>query len=152
MARSELTVDVCYDCGNEWAPGRAQIESWVIAALRGEAMPAEVSVRIVDEPEARQFNSRYRQRDCATNVLSFPADISPEVGVRLLGDLLLCAPVIIAQAREQKKNLADHWAHLIIHGVLHLTGMEHEEEVDAAVMEAREIGVLKALGIGNPYT
>jgi len=113
--------------------------------------PASVSVRIVDAEEGRALNARWRERDRPTNVLSFPADLPPELELPLLGDLVLCAPVVLREAAEQGKRVEDHWAHLVIHGVLHLLGMDHQDDAEAEEMEQREREILAALGIDDPY-
>lgn len=110
-----------------------------------------MSVRIVDAEEGRALNQRWRERDRPTNVLSFPADLPPELELPLLGDLVLCAPVVLREAAEQGKRVEDHWAHLVIHGVLHLLGMDHQDDAEAEEMEQREREILAALGIGDPY-
>jgi probable rRNA maturation factor len=124
---------------------------WVGAALAGRRETAELTVRIVDEAEGRALNARWRGRDYATNVLSFPAELPPGVALPLLGDLVVCAPVVAREAAEQGKSEADHWAHLVIHGTLHLLGFDHESESDAVVMEGLERELLAGLGIGDPY-
>jgi probable rRNA maturation factor len=133
------------------APGEDAFRRWVGAALAGRRESAELTVRIVDEPEGRSLNARWRGRDSATNVLSFPAELPPGLPLPLLGDLVVCAPVVAREAAEQGKVEADHWAHLVIHGTLHLLGFDHETEADAAVMEGLERELLAGLGIGDPY-
>lgn len=119
-------------------------------ALRGlEAV--ELTIRIVDREESRELNRQYRGKDAPTNVLSFPADLPAEVDANLLGDILMCAPLVAEEAREQGKAEQAHWAHLTIHGVLHLLGHDHQEVVDAELMEGIEIALLESLGIANPY-
>jgi probable rRNA maturation factor len=108
---------------------------------------ARVTLRIVDGREARALNRRYRHRDRATNVLTFVYDD----GASLTGDIVLCAPVVCKEARAQRKSLAAHYAHLVIHGMLHLQGYDHERDDDAARMEAREVALLRDLGYGDPY-
>ncbi len=125
------------------------------AALSGRREPADLAVRVVDNDEAQQLNLQYRNKDYATNVLSFPYEppegIPAEASAGLLGDLLVCAPVVIAEAKQQHKAQNDHWAHLTIHGVLHLLGYDHETEPEAMEMEALEIEILKGLGVSDPY-
>jgi probable rRNA maturation factor len=111
------------------------------------ACDANVTLRIVDGREGRALNRRYRGRDYATNVLTFVYDD----GVSLAGDIVLCAPVVAREARAQRKTLRAHYAHLVIHGMLHLQGYDHERDADAARMEAREIALLRDLGYGDPY-
>jgi probable rRNA maturation factor len=130
---------------------------WVAAALDTRIREADLAVRIVGSREGRALNRHYRGRDYPTNVLSFPAEMAEGVrlpkGVRmpLLGDLVLCAPVIAREAREQKKPLAEHYAHLTVHGALHLLGWNHEDARDAECMEALEREILAGLGIEDPY-
>lgn len=133
------------------APDDDAFRRWVGAALAGRRETAELTVRIVDEAEGRALNARWRGRDYATNVLSFPAELPPGVALPLLGDLVVCAPVVAREAAEQGKSEADHWAHLVIHGTLHLLGFDHESESDAVVMEGLERELLAGLGIGDPY-
>lgn len=128
-----------------------QLEGWIGAALANEKTDAEISVRLVDEAEGRALNRQYRGKDKATNVLSFPAELPPEVDSPLLGDLAVCLDVVEREAAEQGKPLGNHLAHLLIHGTLHLLGYEHDSSDGAKVMEIREIELLAGFGIGNPY-
>lgn len=138
-----MTVDVQIDCA-EQTPAAARIAAWARAARGTE--DGTVCLRVVDEREGAALNGRYRQRDGATNVLAFPAG---ERG--MLGDIAICAPVAAREARQQGKALADHYAHLVVHGVLHLLGMDHESASAAARMEAKEADLLAGFGIANPY-
>lgn len=136
-------------------PDDEQFQLWVKAVPVTQDHKYSFTVRLVDEPEARRFNKEYRGRDYATNVLSFPAEL-PEglpVAVRQaqLGDILICAPVVASESREQNRPEIDHWAHLTIHGVLHLLGYDHERPDEAVVMEAMETKILGDLGISDPY-
>ncbi|MFA5983353.1 MAG: rRNA maturation RNase YbeY [Methylococcaceae bacterium] len=139
-------------------PNTKQMQLWVDAALVGYAKDAEIVIRIVDEIESAQLNQEYRHKSGATNILSFPFELPPgmnslDVGglQEVLGDLVICSPILVKEAQEQGKSLQDHWAHIIIHGVLHLLGYDHVEDNEAEVMEAMEIAILKTLNIGNPY-
>lgn len=128
---------------------------WVAAALKGRIREADLAVRIVDEKEGCSLNHHYRGKDYATNVLSFPADL-PEglpkgVKMPLLGDLVICAPVVAREAAEQGKSLAAHYAHLTVHGTLHLLGWDHEDDKEADAMEQLEREILADLGIDDPY-
>jgi len=134
----------------EPVPDDRQFVRWVQAALGGDTA-VELTLRIVGEEEGRRLNRRYRGKDAATNVLSFPADLPPEIGLPLLGDIVLCAPLIAAEAADQRKPAEAHWAHLTIHGVLHLLGHDHLAAEQAEQMEALEIAMLESLGIANPY-
>jgi probable rRNA maturation factor len=133
-------------------PAVRSIRAWVRAALatRGEER-GEIAVRIVDEAEMRALNGRYRHKDYPTNVLAFPADLPAGVDVPLLGDIVVCAPVVAREALEQGKRARAHWAHLLVHGTLHLLGHDHERPRAAAAMEALETRVLAALGFPDPY-
>ena len=123
---------------------------WVGLAL-GTGTDRELTIRLVDADEGRQLNSTYRGKDYATNVLSFPADLPPELALPLLGDLVICVPVVAREADEQGKPLHAHWAHMVIHGCLHLLGYDHIEDADAEEMEALERELLAELGIADPY-
>ena len=141
----ELLLSVQYPGGRVDAPSRSDIRRWVRASC---ALPAEVAVRFVDAAEGRILNRDYRHRDYATNVLSF----AYAAGDRIVGDLVVCTPVVHDEAAAQGKAAADHFAHLIVHGMLHLQGYEHEtNRRDALHMERREREILAVLGIGDPY-
>jgi probable rRNA maturation factor len=132
-------------------PSARSIRGWVRAALASRPGPAEVCVRIVDEAEMKQLNARYRHKDYATNVLSFPAELPRGVAHALLGDIVVCAPVVHREAAEQHKKPRAHWAHLLVHGTLHLLGHDHLHARQAARMEALETAILAGLGIPDPY-
>ncbi|HTC50936.1 MAG TPA: rRNA maturation RNase YbeY [Steroidobacteraceae bacterium] len=152
-ARAPLLVEVVRQ-GRDWAPTAAEIRRWAGAALGRRASGAELAVRVVRPAESKRLNARYRGRDKPTNVLSFPvARLPPAAGnaPRPLGDLVICARVVRAEARAQRKGIKAHWAHLVIHGALHLLGYDHERDDEARRMERREVAVLKRFGITNPY-
>lgn len=132
-------------------PNEENLKKWVTTVLDEEHMDAELCIRIVDEEESAELNNYYRKKNRPTNILSFPNETLPGVKSHYLGDLVICAPLVSSEANEQSKLLADHWAHLVIHGILHLLGYDHEDELDAEVMEGIEIKILKQLGIKNPY-
>ena len=139
-----------------WSPGRAAIASWTNAALGRRASRREIGVRVVGRAESRRLNARYRGKDHPTNVLSFPATPLPAAPngaaeLQPLGDLVICPQVLRTEAREQGKSLRAHWAHLVVHGALHLIGYDHERAADARRMERREVAVLRRLGFTNPY-
>jgi probable rRNA maturation factor len=127
-------------------PSELDFKKWLAAAL---PRPAELSLRVVNGVEGRQLNSGYRGKDYATNVLTFT--YHEKAAPRLIGDIVLCAPVVAREAREQGKSLQAHYAHLTVHGALHLAGMDHEITLAAIEMETMEITVLAKLGYGNPY-
>jgi probable rRNA maturation factor len=126
------------------------MQHWAHMALGRRASGCEIAVYVVGAARSRALNARYRKRDHATNVLSFPATALP-IAPRPLGDLVICASVLEREARQQGKSLHAHWAHLFVHGVLHLAGYDHECAADAGRMERREIRVLRELGFDNPY-
>ncbi len=135
-----------------WTPRNADFARWVGDALGRRAAGRELGVRVVGPGESRRLNAHYRGKDQPTNVLSFPAAPLPAVArARPLGDLVICAQVVRAEARTQGKAVCAHWAHLVVHGALHLIGYDHEREADARRMERREIRVLRGLGFTNPY-
>jgi probable rRNA maturation factor len=134
-----------------WSPPRTEIASWASLAAGRGAAGRELGVRVVARAESRRLNARYRGRNRATNVLSFPAERIPGVPMQPLGDLVICPAVLRAEARLQGKSLRAHWAHLIVHGTLHLLGYDHEDSGEAQRMERREITLLRRLGFANPY-
>lgn len=144
-------VHVSYGLPRKGVPGPASFRRWSDAALDNRREDAEVSIRVVGEAEGRALNLRYRHRDYATNVLSFVAQYPDGVGANLLGDLVICAPVVAREAAQQGKRPEAHWAHLTVHGVLHLLGFDHETVAEARGMESVERQVLDKLGIADPY-
>ncbi|WP_237067279.1 rRNA maturation RNase YbeY [Microbulbifer guangxiensis] len=147
----ELHLDVQRASRATALPTDEQIRQWVLAALEGHRDEAELSIRIVDEAESQQLNRDYRGKDKPTNVLSFPAELPEEVDLPLLGDLVICAPVVAREAEEQHKASPAHWAHMVVHGTLHLLGYDHIEDAEAEIMEGLEVKVLAGLGIADPY-
>jgi len=133
------------------APAETDLIRWITAAVAGRREQAEVTVRLVTEAESRELNLRYRERDYPTNVLSFEADLPPGVELPFLGDVVICPSVLAREAEEQGKPADAHWAHITVHGVLHLLGYDHEDDGDAAVMEGLEVQILAALGYPDPY-
>ncbi len=143
-ASKRLDLAVQYACQRQGSPSRTDFARWARAALTGGG---RVAIRLVDEQEGRTLNREYRGKDYATNVLSFPY----ETGRLLLGDLVICPPVVAREAGEQGKPLAAHYAHLTVHGMLHLQGWDHENDGDAQAMEDEEAKILAALGYPDPY-
>jgi probable rRNA maturation factor len=142
MPTYKITIQNASNCAN--LPTRLQFRKWAKAALR---VDTEVTIRIVNTDEARILNSTYRGKDYATNVLTFPLSETPY----LLGDIIICAPVVTDEAKAQHKSIEAHFAHLTVHGMLHLCGFDHENEHQAELMEAIEIQILAKLGYANPY-
>ena len=153
MPLTEHQVHVSYGVARAGVPSAASFRQWVNAALAGakRRKRAELSIRIVDANEGREFNRDYRGKDYATNVLSFPTELPPGVSLPLIGDLAICAPVVAREAAEQGKPPRHHWAHMTVHGVLHLLGYDHIVDAEAEAMEALETRILAKLGIANPY-
>jgi probable rRNA maturation factor len=180
-AAAGLELDLSYAARRPWAPRRVQFTAWVRAALaaagpraerpcggpqaggsrgafhaggrRGGAVgDLEVSVRVVGAARSRSLNARYRGKDRPTNVLSFGGAGAMPDGRFFLGELVICAPIVAREARAQGKSAESHWAHLTVHGMLHLLGFDHERPAEAAKMEAREVQILDQLGFSNPYS
>jgi probable rRNA maturation factor len=150
-------VDVQVVSRDRGVPADRVIRGWVeaAAARAGHAGAVEIAVRVVDRDEIRALNRRYRQQDKVTNVLSFPAgpiDGLPAGSRRPLGDVVVCAGVVAEEAKAQGKRLEDHWAHMLVHGTLHLMGFDHENDTDAAEMEALEVVILASGNVMDPYT
>ncbi|RFA30264.1 rRNA maturation RNase YbeY [Alkalilimnicola ehrlichii] len=146
----ELDLQRVYD-GDD-VPTAEDVQRWSEAALKGRRDFAELTVRITGEEESRALNRDYRGKDKPTNVLSFPFEAPPGVELELLGDLVICAPVVAREAQEQGKPLMAHWAHMIVHGVLHLLGYDHQEDAEAEAMESLEVEILAGLGMPDPYS
>lgn len=149
----EVTLEIQRAAEDEGgAPDDESFRRWVEAPLAGFGKPVELVIRLVDEAESRQLNHSYRGKDRPTNVLSFPFEAPPEVPSPLLGDLVICAPVVAREALEQGKSPQAHWAHMVIHGLLHLLGYDHETDEEAQLMESRERELLARLHFPDPYT
>ena len=138
---------------NSSLPSDEQFKQWVLVALNGELAEAELVIRVVDPSESAELNGTYRNKPTPTNVLSFPFEAPPavELELPLLGDLVICAEVVAREANEQGKVLHAHWAHMVIHGLLHLLGYDHIKNDEAEEMEKLEIKLLASLGYNNPY-
>ena len=157
MTRGPLRLDVAvsYAVPRAGVPAAVSFRKWVAAALKNRIREADLAIRIVGAKEGRALNHHYRGKDYPTNVLSFPAEL-PEglpkgVKLPLLGDLVICAPVVAREAKEQGKPLAAHYAHLTVHGALHLLGWDHEDDKEAEAMEQLEREILADLGLPDPY-
>jgi probable rRNA maturation factor len=140
----KLNLSVQYASNLENLPSKSLLHKWTSAALR---VDTEVTIRIVDSQEGQELNSMYRGKDYATNVLTFPLTEEPH----LMGDIIICAPVVEAEAKTQNKPLEAHYAHLTVHGILHLHGYDHDTTEQAELMEGLEISILAKLGYANPY-
>lgn len=147
-----VTLDLQLACENaEGMPQAADFQRWLDAAILPFQEEAEVTIRLVDEAESQELNHTYRGKDKPTNVLSFPFECPPGIELPLLGDLVICRQVVESEATEQGKPLMAHWAHMVVHGSLHLLGYDHIEDGEAEEMEALEIEFMAALGFANPY-
>jgi probable rRNA maturation factor len=144
-------LDLQHACDAKNLPGNEQFQSWVNIALNNDKTDFELTIRLVDVKESQSLNLQYRGKDKPTNVLSFPFEVPAEIELDLLGDLVICADIVAQEADEQHKALHNHWAHMVIHGCLHLLGYDHIDEVEATEMEALEKKLLKALDISDPY-
>ncbi|HEV7164553.1 MAG TPA: rRNA maturation RNase YbeY [Gammaproteobacteria bacterium] len=152
MASEGVVLSVENASRESGVPAEADLRRWVDAALAGRRAEAELSIRIVDEVEGAALNATYRHKQGATNVLSFAAELPAGVPLPMLGDLVICAPVVVREAREQGKPAEAHWAHLVVHGCLHLLDFDHETEIQAAEMESLERNILAGMGYPDPYT
>ena len=147
-----MIIDLQLACENtEGLPSEEQILQWATAAVQPESDNVEMTVRIVDEAESHDLNLTYRGKDRPTNVLSFPFECPDEVEFPLLGDLVICRQVVEREAIEQEKPLMAHWAHMIVHGSLHLLGYDHIEDDEAEEMESLETEIMQGLGFADPY-
>ena len=147
----QLDVSVSYGLPRAGLPAAVSFRRWAAAAAQGRIKRADLAIRLVDAKEGRALNRHYRGKDYATNVLSFPVELPEGVTLPLLGDLVICAPVVAKEALEQGKPLAAHYAHLTVHGVLHLLGLDHEDDREAEAMEQLERDILATLGLPDPY-
>ncbi|PLY17017.1 MAG: rRNA maturation RNase YbeY [Sedimenticola sp.] len=132
-------------------PSDQEFRIWVEAVLKPRLPAAELVIRIVSEQESQALNLEYRGKDCPTNVLSFPFETPDVVETDLLGDLVICAPVVVQEALDQGKSLDAHWAHMVVHGLMHLLGFDHQNDEQAAEMEHLEVEILTGLGFPDPY-
>lgn len=146
------TLDYQLACDDHPVPSSHDVQTWLDAIFAQQHLNSgEVTVRIVASAEGKELNHAYRQKDYATNVLSFPFDAPQGVSIDFLGDIVVCAEVINREAEQQQKQRQHHWAHMIVHGMLHLLGFDHIDDIDAEQMEAKEVEILNKLGIDDPY-
>ena len=146
----DLQVALAQSQGAE-LPEQAALEQWVSAALEGQMAEAELTIRLVENDESAALNKQYRDKQGPTNVLSFPFEAPADVLLPLLGDLIICAPLVAQEAQEQGKPVRAHWAHLVVHGILHLRGYDHIDDSDAREMEDLERKIMAYLGFDDPY-
>lgn len=146
-----ITVDIQQVSKNTDIPTPDQIQQWINGVLLPKHDGIELTVRIVDIVESQALNHQYRGKDKPTNVLSFPFEVPEGIELNLLGDLVVCADIVSKEAAAQHKTAQAHWAHMLVHGCLHLLGYDHINDSDAEYMEAREIDILDKLGFNNPY-
>ncbi|SET55962.1 rRNA maturation RNase YbeY [Thalassotalea agarivorans] len=146
-----ITLDIQRAINDDTLPTDDAFNQWAKAALAPYNKDFELTIRIVDVAESQQLNSQYRGKDKPTNVLSFPFEVPDGIELDLLGDLIICADVVSQEAKQQNKSLNAHWAHMVVHGCLHLLGFDHIEDAEAEEMEALEIDILAKLGFNNPY-
>ena len=146
-----VTVELQYAVPQKALPTQAQFQAWadVIKTRDGETQIA--AIRVVNEQEMTVLNKQYRQKKGPTNVLSFPAQLHEQVDVPFIGDIVICAPIVINEAKQQHKTEESHWAHMMVHGILHLQGYDHINDADAMQMESLEIQIMHQLGYENPY-
>jgi probable rRNA maturation factor len=148
----KLQLNVQYGVTRAGTPAGSTLRRWANAALKGlRRRRVALGLRIVGNAESEVLNARFRRKSYPTNVLSFPFEAPPGTRSDILGDLVICAPVVRREARVQRKPVNAHWAHMVVHGILHLRGYDHRKQKDAAVMEKMEIRLLKELGYANPY-
>ena len=148
----KMIIDLQIACEQESGlPTAEQIEQWATAAIQPQSNEVEMTVRIVDEAESHALNLNYRGKDRPTNVLSFPFECPDEVELPLLGDLVICRQVVEREAQEQDKPVMAHWAHMVVHGSLHLLGYDHIEDDEAEEMESLETQIMTELGFADPY-
>lgn len=154
-----LELDIQNPCGVDTIPEESDLLNWANAALQDNNQKSSMVIRFVDEAEGLDLNHSYRGKNTATNVLSFPFE-KPDFLLEMpaldeelahLGDLVLCGPVVFKEAEQQNKSRNQHWAHLIVHGTLHLQGYDHLNDEEATIMESLEVEILKGLGFDNPY-
>lgn len=148
-----VTLDLQLVCANtEGLPSEADFQRWVNGVIPSFQQEAELTIRLVDEAESHELNMTYRGKDRPTNVLSFPFECPPEIDdFPLLGDLVICRQVVEKEATEQKKTTEEHWAHMVVHGCLHLLGYDHIDDAEAEEMEALEVELMAAMNYANPY-
>lgn len=147
-----VSVEVQYAETGMDAPSEERFQQWSAIIPADCDTPQDACIRIVTEDEIAELNARFRQKDGSTNVLAFAAEIPAGVELNFLGDIVICAPIVIKQAQDQGKSVESHWAHMTLHGILHLQGYDHIDSQDAEIMESLEVQLMAKLGYANPYT
>ncbi|MCL1077308.1 rRNA maturation RNase YbeY [Parashewanella spongiae] len=147
----KLELDLQIATDENLLPTQAEFELWAHTALKPHIDNAELTIRLVDEPESQQLNNDYRGKNKPTNVLSFPFEVPEGIELPLLGDLVICVHVVKVEAQQQNKPLKAHWAHMVVHGCLHLLGYDHIDDGEAVEMESLETQLIESLGFDNPY-
>ena len=148
---ANIIVDLQLACGDKAVPELSDFQRWTEAALAPYEKSFELTIRLVNSDESRQLNHQYRGKDKATNVLSFPFEVPEGIELDLLGDLIICVDLVEQEAAEQHKSINAHWAHMVVHGCLHLLGFDHIDDDEAEEMEALETKIITGLGIAAPY-
>lgn len=146
-----IQLDLQIACTSSNLPSEQDFQLWVETCLAQYQTPFELTIRLVEKSESQELNHTYRGKDKSTNVLSFPFEVPEGVELNLLGDLIICSEVVAEEAQKQGKSLQSHWAHMVIHGCLHLLGYDHIADDEAEEMEALEINLMKSLNFSNPY-
>ena len=146
-----VKIEVQYALRDPSLPGEKDFSKWAAAVESKIHATDEVALRVVGQQEITRLNERYRKKSQPTNVLSFPADLPAQITLSFLGDIIICAPMVVKEADQQHKTHASHWAHMAVHGILHLQGYDHGNDQEAAEMENLEIEILNRLGFANPY-
>jgi probable rRNA maturation factor len=146
----ELDLQIVVDDAHG-LPVERDFQTWLIETVCLFQQDAEVTIRVVDEQESQQLNGEYRGKSKPTNVLSFPFEAPPGIEIDLLGDLIICKQVVEREAQEQNKSITSHWAHMVVHGALHLLGYDHIDDEDAQEMESLEVEIMQKMGFSDPY-
>lgn len=144
-------IDLQIATADDNVPSEAEFFAWVRRTLPADHEQSEITIRLVGEDESKTLNHQYRDKPHATNVLSFPSDLPTELSIPYLGDLVICVPVVEREALQQQKSLQAHWAHMVVHGTLHLLGYDHQNDEEAESMESQEVGILSQFGFADPY-
>lgn len=146
-----LNIDIQRACSLKSIPSDEKFQHWSEATIKGRTTATELNIRIVEEHEITALNSQYRGKKKSTNILSFPFNAVTPEPMPILGDIVICAPLVFREAQEQSKSIESHWAHLVVHGILHLLGYDHDRDNDAKIMETLESEILTKMNYPEPY-